>query len=178
MTRRLVPALALAAVMATGCRNPFDPSATIRFDRFFAGPTLGYVLSLDQSLALTYISGVMNDNILTSAQFSNTSSVPAKMSGYTVVYRQISTGLPIPMCGGAAGRRFNAPFYINALSDNLTESAATSAQLMIVTSELMTHVSNDLSTTSGGIDCEITFYGEDENGHDVTIKAVLHIDIF
>jgi len=178
-------ALAVVATMAVlgGCRNPFNPSARIRFDRFFVGsenlPSLTIPYSTAGTLATGPTSTVLQ-TIRTKAQLSNASSVPGKITGYNVVYRQISDGQPIAVCGGAAGRRFSALIYIPFLADNSKTKEVLpndGAYVLIVTSELLTYISTAPATVNGGIDCEVTFYGEDDNGYDIQVEGVLHIDV-
>ena len=173
-------ALTLTAIMTVlaGCRNPFNPSAQIQFDRFYAGTSFAYALPIKQASAGSMASSSANlPELLTVVQLSNSSKVSGKITGYNVVYRQLSNGQPIATCGGATGRRFNTYFNIQALSSNAIPSATGQHVLGIVTAELLTYISMNLTTVNGGIDCEVTFYGEDDNGYDIQLDAVLHIDV-
>lgn len=178
---RLLPLL-LLFLPASGCRNPFNPAAKVRFERFYAGSTFEYFLSINQGTANTLITGTGSfanvEAIATRAQFVNSSTVPAFITGYSVVYRQVATGLPIPECGGAVGRRFQVHFPVIELASNASAPLGQVFNVQIVTSELVTFIANNLDTTSGGIDCEVTFYGEDDNGYDIKLDASLHIDVF
>jgi len=176
--RILAIALIASVVAFGGCRNPFNPSARVRFDRFYAGIDSLPILTIQQSAAGTMSNSITNlPQLLTVAAISNTSTVPAKITGYNVVYRELSTGLPIASCGGAGGRRFSALINVPFLLNNYYPAASTGAPIMIVTNELLTHIATNLTTLNGGIDCEVTFYGEDENGYDIQVDGVLHIDV-
>jgi len=177
-SRVLGTAAVLAALVQGGCRNPFNPPAQIRFDRFYAGENFAQVLSIKQTDALSIGKDAANINRLrTTAQFSNTSTVRGTITGYTTVYRQISSGKPIESCGGAAGRRFSTVIMVDGLKSNAATSLQAFTPIMMITSELLSHISTDLTTLNGGIDCETTFYGEDENGYEIEVEGVLHIDV-
>jgi hypothetical protein len=175
-------ALLLVALMVLsgGCRNPFNPDARIRFDRFYAGTTGLPILTIQQNQASTLKNSIATvGQIQCQVALSNKSTVPGRITGYNVVYRQLSTGLPIPSCGGAAGRRFQTHFIVTALGSNYStaQDAVIPRYVEMVTDELLTHIATDLSTVDGGIDCEVTFYGEDDNGYDIKVEGVLHIDV-
>jgi len=179
-TRRIFTAAAVAAMVALGgCRNPFNPSARIRFDQFYCGPNATPVLRITQTSASTDAGDITKffPDMATQVGLINDSTVPGKITGYNVVYRQLSTGQPIAVCGGAAGRRYQTLITLPALASNYSANINTKRYIMIVTDELMTHIATDLSTVSGGIDCEIIFYGEDDNGYDLQVEGVLHIDV-
>ncbi len=181
MTRaRLSAALgaALVATLAAGCRNPFDPKADIRFARFFTSIDFGYILTISQNDANNLSTPANAGRIMVIIQLDNFSTVSATYTGYSVVYRQLFDNQPIADCGGAAGRRFKTLMRVPALQNNTSVPFQDSYDLPIVTTELLTYIANTTSLQSGGIDCEITLYGEDENGHDIRTEAVLHIDVF
>jgi hypothetical protein len=178
-TRRLFAVCAaIAALGFGGCRNPFNPNAKLRFERWQVGPNSDYILILQQNTATTLANNATSlPDLITTALISNASTVAAKITGYNVVYRQLSTGNPIASCGGAAGRRFSMFAYISAMATNQYGESQLPFNVMLITNELLTHIGGDLTTTSGGIDCEVTFFGEDENGYDIQLDAVLHIDV-
>lgn len=178
-TRRLFAVCMAVAVLAFGgCRNPFNPDAKLRFERWVVGPNQEFTLRITQNSAgaLETVSENL-ENLITTANITNASTVPAKITGYNVVYRQLSSGEPIASCGGAAGRRFSLFARIDGMASNVYGEASLQLPAMLVTNELLTHIAGDLTTTNGGIDCEVTFFGEDENGYDIQLDAVLHIDV-
>lgn len=178
--RLLAIALLASVAVLGGCRNPFNPAAQIRFDRFYAGAAATPILSIQQSQAGTMKSSPTSaGDLVTLVQISNTSTVPGRITGYNVVYRQISDGQPIAACGGAAGRRFQTHIAVSYLQSNYSAEAITYPLpfITIVTDELLNHIATNLTTIDGGIDCEVTFYGEDDNGYDIQVEGVLHIDV-
>ncbi len=175
--------LILTGIALAACRNPFDPSADIRLVRFYDYGG-NFVMSLLQDQADTAIEEDWKHRVR--AQIYNYSSVAAKFHSYTVVYKQVGPqanaglgpGLPIPSLGGAAGRRYTAGFYIRGLLNNEADFVDEQFSVLILTDEFFMYVKNNTDTVDGGIDCELTFYGVDENDHDVTVGGTFHVEIF
>jgi len=190
MTRVRHLTLVLAALAMTSCRNPFDPSADLKLLRFFGnGGLIVLINQVDAKNDIDYSNGSPVQN--TSVEIANYSTVAAQITSYSVVYRQLTLqpspvnlppGSPIPTLGGAAGRRFNSIIHIPALADNTTAAGFNTTTLSprIITREFLEYVGTGglgASTIGGGIDCEIIFYGEDHNGHEVKLSGVLHVEI-
>ena len=181
--------LLLSIIAASaGCRNPFDPTADIKLIRFFANGGLFVTVEQVQAINdITNSTGVQNVR----ADFANYSTVPAEFTSYTVVYRQLTAqpapvnlpaGSPIPTLGGAAGRRGYFRWNAGSLLDNTNPVGYTVTSLFprVITAEFLSYVGGSLgtSTIGGGIDCEIIFFGTDDNGHEVKIDGTLHVDIY
>jgi hypothetical protein len=186
IARRLAPAIAVAlvAVTCTGCQNPFDPSADLRLIRWFANGDL--VVQITQSLAG---GSAKSDPLLQSTRMTigNFSSVPVTLTSYVVVYRQVGAvtgssplpaGSPIPVLGGAGGRRYPIQLHVRGLEDNSGLFAQADLDLQIVTNDFLDYIFNNASTINGGIDCEVEVFGTDHNGHDVTVAGALHVEVF
>jgi len=184
MSKRALPSCLIAAVLAlsaaSGCRNPFDPEADVIFDRFFCGATYTYVLLIER---VKVTNGVLygraeEGKLFVGAQLLNSSSVSATIKSYTVVYKDVYTGAPISSCGGSAGRRFYSSLYLSGLNNNTSAYTTNLLQMKVVTNELLDHIKNNAYTINGGIDCEISFHGVDDNGHDLKIDTTLHIEVY
>jgi len=180
--------LAAAGIMATGCINPFDPSADVRLERFFANG--GLIAIINQSTALANVDSNGASEQTVNVAFSNFTTVGGQITSYSVVYRQLTAqpapvnleaGSPIPSLGGAAGRRFYTLLHFQGLRDNTNPVEYTTFTLFprIITAEVMKYIGSGLgaSAIGGGIDCECIFYGEDHNGHDIKVSGVLHVQI-
>jgi len=129
--RRLLPAaaLALVAVSATGCQNPFDPSGDVRLIQWEANA--GTTAQITQSLATGTLGTKDEDWKVqrTAMHLGNFSSVGVLLTSYVVVYRQIGAqdppaslppGSPIPSLGGAGGRRYPINIHVRGLENNST----------------------------------------------------------
>lgn len=168
--------LAGLGVVALGCRNPFDPSADVRVE-------VGGFVIFDQSNAATQVSQMWTHTV----QFTNYSSVPARFTSYTVVYRQVGAqtdpacpqppGQPVCSLGGAAGRRYPLVVEVGPRITNDAPPATGFASVLIYTPEFFRYVSTHGETTEGGFDVELTFFGTDDNGHDLTVSEINHADI-
>lgn len=186
MTRRAI-VLALPLLMAVGgCRNPFDPPADVKLIRFFCQDTDSLFAIIEQTLANGYIAVASKQR--TRAELANYSTVPGEITSYSVVYRQLTAqpapvnlppGSPIPSLGGAAGRRFYIHDYIGALTDNTSGQgySVTTVRPKIINPELLSYIYTNSSTIGGGIDCEVVFFGTDENGHEIKISGVVHVEV-
>ncbi len=184
-TLRLAPLLVLA--FAVGCRNPFDPSADIRLEQFTGNQGL-FVEFTQADAAAGVVLTSLGDQV-TPVVLVNYSTVAAQITSYTVVYRQLTAqpgaglapGSPIPSLGGAAGRRFNFIVHIAGLADDTTSAGFNSTALYpsIITAELIQYIGGPQgnSTIGGGIDCEVIFFGEDHNGHEVKVPGSIHVQV-
>ena len=119
--------------------------------------------------------------------FENRGSVPFSFTSYTVVYRQFSaqTGScaqpansPICSLGGAAGRRYSFTYHQGGLTQNTSESTQGGFSIHPITNELLDYIGANSGLVSGGIDLDLTFFGSDHNGHDVTVDGTIHVEIF
>jgi hypothetical protein len=187
MIRRVVLAAAALGLIA-GCRNPFDPSADIRLERFFANG--GLITIVTQATALNSVDSNGAGIQSVRADFSNFSTVGGNFTSYTVVYRQLPAqpapvnldpGSPIPSLGGAAGRRFYELVHFQGLRDDTNTNGFNTFSMFprIITAELLKYIGSGLGSSSigGGIDCEVIFFGEDHNGHEIKVGGVLHVQV-
>lgn len=180
--------LVLTGLTFLGCRNPFDPMAEIRLERFFANG--GLFTIVNQSTALTSVDSGGAGIQQAVAEFSNFSTVGGVFTSYNVVYRQLTAqpspinlpaGSPIPSLGGASGRRFYIRNHFQGLRDNSNTNGYNLFDVFtrIITAELLNYIGSGTgaSTIGGGIDCEVVFFGEDHNGHEIKVNGVLHVQV-
>lgn len=186
--------LAAVAVAVTGCVNPFDPTADIKLERFFANGGLITVVVQSTAISNAETPGITLQT--TEAVFSNYSTVGGEITSYSVVYRQLTAqpspvdlppGSPIPSLGGAAGRRFYTLVHFQGLRDNTDPKEFNTFNMLprIITNELLQYIggnpaySNGIGSSAigGGIDCEVIFFGQDHNGHDIKVSGVLHVQV-
>ena len=165
------------AILAVGCRNPLDPKADVRIESFGGRATF---LQTDNS--------IINQYYPTSVQFASYGTVAAILTSYTVVYRQVGPqndpactqgpGQPICALGGAAGRRYAMRTHLAPRTNDATRNVPTTVTIHILTSELLKYIVEHGDTVNGGLDLDLTFFGTDHNGHDLTVTGTFHIEVF
>ena len=190
MYRKFIPvALLIVAVgLASGCRNPFDPSADVRVLRFLVDGN-DYYASIDQGTANSPTNAPQVVMVVV-----NYSTVPVEFTSYTVVYRQVgpqnsptcpaSPNSPICALGGATGRSYRIVDYMSGLTNTWASLPIRYTRqdlpLRVATDELMMYIFNEPATDimAGGIGAYITIHGVDQNGHDVRASGTLHIEVY
>jgi hypothetical protein len=189
MTYRRLLVLVAAAVagLVAGCRNPFDPTADIRFRRFQANSGYIATINADPTNVTNIINSKWDSFYSVTMEISLYSSVPVSWRNYTVVYRQVAEqvaqcGLPpgSPICslGGAGGRRFPMRVHSRGLLSNDSVPVTDTISLRPFSEEFLKYVSGNGEAVSGGIDVDITVQGEDHNGHDVEVSGTLHVEVY
>ncbi len=198
--------LLIAAGVSTGCRNPFDPEADVRINRFLAQGN-NFVAQIEQAdannlITNQFVGGVNMQQVR--VVVDNLTTVPVTFESYTVTYIQIAKqgdfmpnspvslspcvqppGSPICSLGKDGTARYHFLAHLGGLNTDpggLPFPVVTQGtfDLRIITEELLTYIFNAAPSDiqAGGIDCEITLLGTDHNGHDVQASGTLHIEVF
>jgi hypothetical protein len=192
--RRLWVALALLqagglAVLAGGCENPFDPAADVRLIRLSWTRNGNSIALIEQATAYTNNKTDLGAQSL-DVTVGNFSSVPAVLTRVVVVYKQVGpqtlascpqpAGSPICSLGGAGGRRWDLVAHVPGLVNNFTGTGYTALTFRFapIHEGLLNYIQLNPETTGGGIDLEITMFGEDHNGHDVRVNGTFHIEVY
>jgi len=185
----LVLAAAATAGLVSGCRNPFDPTADIRFRRFQANSGYIATINADPTNVTNIINQSWQDFYNVRMEIAVYSSVPVSWTSYTVVYRQVAAqvkecGLPpgSPICslGGAGGRRFPIRRHTRGLLSNASVPLNPNQTILLrpFPEEFLQYISGNGEAVSGGIDVDITIQGEDHNGHDIEVSGTLHVEVY
>lgn len=184
-----------AAIAATtgGCRNPFDPAAEIRVNRFRVQGD-NYVGSITQTQAISYITNpTWGGRAVQSVRIviDNLGTVPVVFDSYTVVYRQVGPqnsatctlppNSPICSLGGALGKRYHILTRMTGVTSSGQYQGYVQYEfpLRVITDDFLTYVdkAEPSDIKAGGVDCYVTVYGVDENGHDVKADGSVHLDV-
>jgi len=185
--RFLVLLAATTAGLVSGCRNPFDPTADIRFRRFYANSGYISTINADPTNVTNIINSKWDGFYGVSMEIAVYASVPVTWTSYTVVYRQVAAqvsqcGLPpgAPICsiGGAGGRRFLIRRHTRGIVTNDLVPMTDTVALRPFSEEFLRYISGNGEAVSGGIDVDITIQGEDHNGHDVEVSGTLHVEVY
>lgn len=181
---RAVFTMAAAALLATGCRNPFSPNAVVTIESITAlgGNTAGTsIFSVQASQALSLYQNNAGFHLVTIA-LRNYSSVDVLFTSYSVVYRDLYLNAPVATLGGAAGLRFPMTYTLGPFNDNRSSLSwfPDTVTIMAITPAFADYIQNgDLNMRlGGGADLEITLYGQDANGYDVRVTGTLHVELY
>jgi hypothetical protein len=180
-------ALALAATLATGCRNPFNPSSDIELATFSA---VNY--SDEIIIYPSQISGgngtLPIDNWVADAVFVIKNKVAATITSVNIVYTD-SNGNQVTAYKATGGKTFKTTLRLHPMNDDNNaggfgyqngygEGEGTVMQVYMVDRQVINEITAPSYPANKFMFAIITFRGEDDNGYDFKLTAKIGIKYF
>jgi hypothetical protein len=167
---RIAAAFLPVVLLATGCRNPFDPSCDVEFTALIAG-------NMNSVFIYSYQipgSGTINfDPWKVTAQFLVRNKVAA-----LITYTDLD-GNEVTAYKATGGRSFRTTFRLAPMTSNSPasqgEGTETTISLYVVDKKVLDELLSPSYPTNKFMFANIVFRGEDENGYDVRLEGRIAI---
>ncbi len=168
---RIAAALFMAAALATGCRNPFDPDCDVELTSLAANGH--YIVIFSGSIPS---SGSINfDPWKATATFTVKNKVSAVITSVSISYTDLD-GNPVTAYKATGGRSFKTTFRLPGVTgNNQGEGQQTSIELYVVDKKVLDELQSPSYPTNKFMFADIVFRGEDENGYDIRLEGRIAI---
>jgi len=172
--RRLAALLAItvSVVAASGCRNPFLPSADIQISAVsFPDSTLSGVVEMPVFFAITPSYTTYRVKV----SFWMRNKVDVNITSVNLFYTDLA-GNPVTAYAASGGKTIKLMSRMYAPTSNNPDPASATGELIFYALDTQVYQALlDPTLSPKAINCIMTFRGEDANGYDIKLTAQFSI---